>query len=449
MTTSLRYIFIMVTLAALVFGASISAFATERLHDSPLGTILNDEIVLPAGGERSTNQAPFTPVLRTPPVCVDVLGDLCVFVDGPTPADPDNNPVTYEYEWWVRNPSTGGLYYRDYDVYPATGNHTLHCVPMADLHVTDEWRVKVKAVDPSGLHSPTASVDFPMLQTNCSCTEYVPDGILLGVGYCITLNDNFYTIEVAEGNGQIPVVYVTPGCSITDHCTNHDCTAGDTSLLSIQCFVDHIELNYTGTCGCFCLYFDHWLPVELTNFDAHVDGDNILLNWSTMSETNHDHFILERSVNDGAWQKVTEIRALGNAVSGHNYAYRDMPGVNGTYRYRLSGVSISGAMESYPQSPSVTYARAVVVPYEFNLEQNFPNPFNPETTIRYSLSEGSNVTLNLYSVDGRLITTLASGYQNAGSYNLTFNGASLPSGVYVYRLTTGHDTAIRKMMLLK
>ena len=97
------------------------------------------------------------------------------------------------------------------------------------------------------------------------------------------------------------------------------------------------------------------------------------------------------------------------------------------------------------------------VPITYTLAQNYPNPFNPGTTITYELGNVSNVQLNVYDITGRLVSRLVNQKQREGSYVVEFDGSSLASGVYFYRLeaentTVGSDetfTAIKKMILLK
>lgn len=89
------------------------------------------------------------------------------------------------------------------------------------------------------------------------------------------------------------------------------------------------------------------------------------------------------------------------------------------------------------------------LPYTFSLSQNYPNPFNPTTNIEYELPQAAEVTLSVYSLTGQQVATLANGYQNAGSHSVTFDGAGLSSGVYIYRITAGEWVLSRKMLLLK
>lgn len=88
-------------------------------------------------------------------------------------------------------------------------------------------------------------------------------------------------------------------------------------------------------------------------------------------------------------------------------------------------------------------------PSKFMLEQNYPNPFNPSTVIKYQLPAENFVTLKVYDVIGRDVSTLISERQIAGEHSAIFNGVGLPSGVYFYRLTAGNFSRTRKFMLVK
>jgi predicted secreted protein len=93
-------------------------------------------------------------------------------------------------------------------------------------------------------------------------------------------------------------------------------------------------------------------------------------------------------------------------------------------------------------------------PTEFALLQNFPNPFNPETTIQYNLSESADVTLHIYNVFGQVVRTLVSERQAAGRYRVQWSGMddrSVPvsSGIYFYEIRAGKNKDVRKLMLLK
>lgn len=88
-------------------------------------------------------------------------------------------------------------------------------------------------------------------------------------------------------------------------------------------------------------------------------------------------------------------------------------------------------------------------PYEFALKGNYPNPFNPTTRIEFSIAEPSNVTLEIFNIQGQRVVTLLRENKSAGVHNVRFNAGSLSSGVYMYRLQAGDYTEVRKMILIK
>jgi len=96
----------------------------------------------------------------------------------------------------------------------------------------------------------------------------------------------------------------------------------------------------------------------------------------------------------------------------------------------------------------------VDVEEEFNLSsyeltQNYPNPFNPSTQINYNIAEGGLLNLKVYNILGIEVATLVNEYKPAGSYQVSFDGNDLSSGVYIYSLSVNNFTKTRKMILEK
>ncbi|MEJ2103315.1 MAG: T9SS type A sorting domain-containing protein, partial [Ignavibacteriaceae bacterium] len=89
------------------------------------------------------------------------------------------------------------------------------------------------------------------------------------------------------------------------------------------------------------------------------------------------------------------------------------------------------------------------LPTEIQLHQNFPNPFNPITKISWQSPVGSWQTIKIYDVLGNVIATLVDEYRQAGEYQVEFNGAALPSGIYFYQIKAGDFRETKKMVLLK
>ncbi|MCH8943035.1 MAG: T9SS type A sorting domain-containing protein [Bacteroidetes bacterium] len=96
----------------------------------------------------------------------------------------------------------------------------------------------------------------------------------------------------------------------------------------------------------------------------------------------------------------------------------------------------------------------LVIPQKFTLEQNYSNPFNPATTIRFALPEASFVILRIYNMLGQEVKTLVNGEKNAGTYNVQWRGDNnfgrkVSSGTYIYRVIAGQNIFTKKMILLK
>jgi hypothetical protein len=102
-----------------------------------------------------------------------------------------------------------------------------------------------------------------------------------------------------------------------------------------------------------------------------------------------------------------------------------------------------------PNSVTSTDQPQSDLPAEVTLSQNFPNPFNPTTSIRFELPERTEVRLAVYDLTGREVATLANGAFAPGSHSVNFSAAELSSGVYVYRLDAAGQTLTRKMTLIK
>jgi Secretion system C-terminal sorting domain len=198
----------------------------------------------------------------------------------------------------------------------------------------------------------------------------------------------------------------------------------------------------------FAIYFDGFVPVELTSFAASVSDGEVILNWSTSTETNNQGFEVERNSGDG-FQKIGFVAGFGTTTENHSYSYIDGSLQEGTYTYRLKQIDYDGTFE-YSDVVEVD----VTVPKVFSLDQNYPNPFNPSTQIRFSLAVDSKVSLTVFDILGQEVANLISSNLAAGSHEFNFDASNINSGVYFYRLNaTGVDgtnfTSVKKMILTK
>ncbi|OQY75377.1 MAG: hypothetical protein B6D44_01700 [Ignavibacteriales bacterium UTCHB2] len=187
------------------------------------------------------------------------------------------------------------------------------------------------------------------------------------------------------------------------------------------------------------------LPVELTSFSSKFINDKIQLNWVTKTEVNNYGFNVERRINEGEWNTLDFVEGHGNSNSPKEYTYTDKDIFTGgsKFQYRLKQIDTDGKFE-YSDVVEVE-----IIPAKFELSQNFPNPFNPSTTIRFSLPKETQLKINIYNTLGELVQTLAEGTYEAGYHKVTFNASNLPSGAYIYRIESADFMQVRKMVLIK
>jgi parallel beta-helix repeat protein len=220
---------------------------------------------------------------------------------------------------------------------------------------------------------------------------------------------------------------------------------------------------------------DYALPVELTSFTA-VGGDGkVSLKWVTQSEIDNQGFVLERSQDKtgnyqliASYENDSALRGAGNSSSQQIYTYIDKGIlINGqTYWYKLIDVDVNGVRTAHPAISAVPHISSTDLdvvdnsdlPKKFALNGNYPNPFNPETTISFDIPETENslinVNLSVYNMLGQRVTTLLNEPLAANSYEVKWYGKDntsnfVPSGIYFYILKTSDFISSHKMMLIK
>jgi hypothetical protein len=197
------------------------------------------------------------------------------------------------------------------------------------------------------------------------------------------------------------------------------------------------------------------LPVELSSFNCQMSGRDVQLAWETKTEKNSNSFEIERSLTGAnTWTNVGSVKAGFTSNVAKQYTYTEKNLQTGKYDYRLKMVDNDGKFEY-----SKTIEAVITVPKDFDLSQNFPNPFNPSTKINYSLPFDSKVTLDVYNIAGEKVAQIVNEQQPAGYYSVNFSGTSLQkslsSGIYIYRISamntvSGKEfSSIKKMVLLK
>jgi hypothetical protein len=487
------------------------------------------------------NTPPYPPQISQSQ-CTTPDSIMCVTVTGPTPADPENDPVTYSYAWYHSNHGSGYAFVLSPD-------DVLPCRSAAGSAIGDAWLVKVTAHDDHG-HASLETMSDPFvvtatcednnllfwdygdLDTTCyrltgteatggpanairefniawlgetvtrddaprlpnldtgddgitflnapwtPCSEACVDvRVNAGPGYT---DQPLYLYAWKDGNlncsfedrfcGGDASECIIPGAAILGLHAGHDSTyhfcftdPGVTDLgqyngvlrfrLISQQLNNVLALTWVdsllGETEDYVIN-DLQLAVELQNFAASYDGSAVVLSWTTATEHNNDHFVLERRNGSGSWERLqARINGAGSSSSPHSYVYRDQSAsaANGT-EYRLIAVDLNGLTTTVGSTVTTLDPSAQTV-QDFRLYSAYPNPFNPSTTIAFDVKETGLVTIMVYDVTGREVAKLVNSNYNPGRYNVTFDAQGLPSGLYLYRMSTPGFSDIQKMILLK
>jgi hypothetical protein len=197
-------------------------------------------------------------------------------------------------------------------------------------------------------------------------------------------------------------------------------------------------------------------PSLISPYNGEYDlPNNVQFSW--YSPFRAETFNLQIAENNSFTPVLHEYISLVSTT----YTVNDI--ANGLYYWRVRASNVAGygpwsEIRSFTVGPEVSVKDETSVPKEFALHQNFPNPFNPTTTIKFDIptslfsqkgEQRGFVTLKVYDVIGREIATLVNEQKEAGSYEVKFDASKLSSGIYFYRITVSGYTAIKKLVLTK
>jgi hypothetical protein len=177
-------------------------------------------------------------------------------------------------------------------------------------------------------------------------------------------------------------------------------------------------------------------------YKIQTQFNGVIKNWGSISMRNCPHSPITIPSNDSIKLLIRlmvptgKISALSSLTIDSLYIY------NNSRNKNLLSLSVYNYI-------TMDVGKNQYYPIHFFLSQNYPNPFNPVTTIKYFVPKSGKVSIKIYNVLGKEITTLLNEYQPTGDYEIQFNGSSLSSGVYVYGIVTNNHAYYNKMVLLK
>jgi ligand-binding sensor domain-containing protein len=194
------------------------------------------------------------------------------------------------------------------------------------------------------------------------------------------------------------------------------------------------------------------IPVELISLNIEKIQSSVSISWSTSTETNNKGFEIERiRTNDfnehrnQLWASIGFVEGRGTTSELQGYLYIDKNLQAGKYSYRIKQIDYDGSYKYFSINESIE----IGLPEVFSLQQNYPNPFNPVTTITYQIPIEGLVTLKIYDILGKELTTLLNEEKQAGKYSIEFNASRLSSGVYLYELRSNEYKSTKKLLLMK
>jgi len=293
-------------------------------------------------------------------------------------------------------------------------------------------------------------VNFGISNASTAGTQvYSPVNYTTNTTYLIIMK---YTIN-QSGNDQVDMWVKASGVPAdeaaagTADATQNTLTGQDTvnavglrqgsSSNSVSVIVDGIRISKT------------WsdlatVPVELTSFTANSVNGNVELLWKTATEKNNNGFDIERKSANTEFVKIGFVKGNGTTTNQSSYSFTDKS-ITTSYSYRLKQVDFDG---TYTYS-NIVEVSANQLPTTFALGQNFPNPFNPSTSISYSLPQAGVVTLAIFNALGQKVKEVVNSYQEAGNYTVSLNASDLSSGNYIYNVSVNGQSINKKMLLLK
>lgn len=179
-----------------------------------------------------------------------------------------------------------------------------------------------------------------------------------------------------------------------------------------------------------------------------IESSSAMLSWYLPTSGDAAKYELQYAKSDDMQNaKNLEVNSNKQLISGLE---------NGkTYYWRVRSINENGETSAYSNIEEFTSMSVTgindqkEIPTEFKLEQNFPNPFNPSTTLEFSIPVEGFYTLDVFDILGEKVASLQNGFLRPGVFKSTFDGKNLSSGVYFYKLYGDKVNLVRKMMLLK
>lgn len=223
-----------------------------------------------------------------------------------------------------------------------------------------------------------------------------------------------------------------------------------------------LAISFPDTIYCYRAFKYDWdtqyfsSDKDSLNFGIVPVGESSTVSFNITNNSNRQVKINSVFCRDSRFSLVQQLPIVIPSQGSVNLSVNFTPDQEGAFlsaihlRSQTPGQRIAKVLHLSGYTDSIyTGIKDINKPLEYTLSQNYPNPFNPISRIRYSIPVSSQVKLQVYDILGREVETLVNTDQTAGNYEVEFDGANLASGLYIYRITAGSFTSVKKMLLLK
>lgn len=196
------------------------------------------------------------------------------------------------------------------------------------------------------------------------------------------------------------------------------------------------------------------LPVQLVYFQGTLLQNNqVLLQWGTATETNNFGYNVERSINNQGWEVLGFVQGNGNSFSPKDYMFIDsVITISGQYDYRLRQFDFDGT-ENVSEIVSVQIVTEIKdeikQPDNFILYNNYPNPFNPSTTISFYNPKPQKIEVSLYNSNNQFVKNIKNDFFEAGNHKLKVDLSHYVSGVYLIFFKLNDKFYVQKINFIK
>jgi hypothetical protein len=438
---------------AVINDTLLHIIADENYFGSGIIQVFVSEIGGPSGRENDSTSftVTFTSVNDSPYLTLNSYTDT-IAVDSPysislSAEDVDFDTLTFSI---VNNPDWISLAGDEIQLLPDTVSMDTFQIIVSDGELSDEEDFIVTVVEPRPVI--TAISDVPDDQGGWVYVQF-------NKSYFDTdtlRSTEIYTVELYYGEDWTAAFSLTAYGSETYAAfvsTPFDSSSTSNGLIDFRVIAGMDEGNFASETA-IGYSVDNIAPGVPEGLSALASAEGIILNWLPNSEEDFQYYGIYRSTNPDFEPDTMDSYTYATADTSFTDS---VVTIDITYYYRISAFDYSGNESGYSAQVGDTYLDvddALLIPKQFTLHPNHPNPFNPITSLRYDLPEQAQVTLTVYDLMGREVTQLVNTTQEAGYRSVQWNatdmyGKSVSAGVYLYQIRAGEFVQTKKMVLLK